>query len=206
MPPPQGWARWLSLAPGLLSPSGWNSLGAPPQPPGGLPATPVGAPACYWTLGPCMAPGAEVRGSHAGAQLPAAPRPPPGADGCRTPSAEPPPQKASGTAAGSELPARLSAQGTVSCVTLLCDPLKAQDLAVPPTAVCEPQFPHLGHGGPAPSRNRRAEQQGQRSDNSSGKMTMETKGKLRLRKPNLLQAHGWLARELSAPLPVLSPF
>lgn len=35
---------------------------------------------------------------------------------------------------------------------------------------------------------------------------METKGKLRLRKANLLQAHGWLARELSAPLPVLSPF
>lgn len=55
-------------------------------------------------------------------------------------------------------------------------------------------------------RNRCAEQQGQRSDDSSGKMTMETKGKLRLRKANLLQAHGWLARELSAPLPVLSPF
>lgn len=36
-------------------------------------------------------------------------------------------------------------------------------------------------------------------------MTMVMMGKLRLRKADPLAVHGWLARELLAPLPVLSP-
>lgn len=46
----------MAALPGRLSPSRSNTLGAPPQPPGGLPATPVGPPACYRKLGLCMAP------------------------------------------------------------------------------------------------------------------------------------------------------
>lgn len=42
----------MAALPGRLSPSRSNTLGAPPQPPGGLPATPVGPPEAWPVHGP----------------------------------------------------------------------------------------------------------------------------------------------------------